>query len=80
MKKVPSMLDTYNVSGASVQNLVAQATWRPGYVHPCDRTCWHCCQKQSLRVANSKFGEPHPTKLISPRFQFVIGNNDLLLL
>jgi hypothetical protein len=34
-----------HITGATVQNFVTQATWRPGFVHPCNKFTWDVEQR-----------------------------------
>lgn len=51
-----------HITGATVQNFVTQATWRPGFVHPCKKFTWDVEQrcKQWRRRGTSRAGSGPP--------------------
>jgi hypothetical protein len=34
-----------HITGATVKNIVSQPTWRPGFVHPCNKFTWNVEQR-----------------------------------
>jgi hypothetical protein len=65
--KTRSVLRTLNI-GRHLQNLVAMASWSPGFVHPCIRG--HKITSDDLNITPEKnghksFSETRPSKLTS---------------